>query len=85
MIKVLGNEVHIGIVDTALTRFLKEIDEDAVVKAEVATDMQQLFITLLREFGESVTADMIQIALQDAIKAYKTVNVRTERHDKDNP
>ena len=66
MIKIEQNHVTVGIDKTPLNEVLMKIDKDACYKATVCTDLQYLFISLFKKFGQAETAEMIEEALKGA-------------------
>ena len=66
MIKVEDNRVSVGIEKNPVTALLMNIDKDACVKACVCSDLKNLFVALFENYGESVTAELIELALKDA-------------------
>lgn len=66
MIKVEQNHVTVGIDKNPLNELLIKIDKDACYKATVCTDLQYLFVSLFKKFGQAETAEIIEEALKCA-------------------
>lgn len=66
MIEIKLHEVVIGIERNPVTEMLKEIDEEATLKAVITSDLTNLFIALIHKYDISTTATLIHRALQTA-------------------
>lgn len=84
MIKIFEDAIHIGVESNPLFKALMPIEPKFVVKAQIMTDMTTLFIAIIKNYGESEVADMIDKALHTAIKHKDDVEVKNINHDTDN-
>lgn len=81
MIEIKRNEVMIGIERNFVTEMLKEIDEEATVKAVISSDLRILFIALIHKYGISTTATFIQHALETAQEVFDNAEVDIRERD----
>ena len=80
MLTVKRNHVYLEIEDTPLTSLLQTISQDdkPVQYAVTCADLTILFLALINRYGKSQVADMIQGALETAIKNENIVKVVTD-------
>lgn len=84
MLQIFEHGIKVGVENKPIFKSLFPYAPQAVIKTQIMSDMITLFVALINDYSESEVADMIQKALEQAIKEKDMVKVEHVEHDIDN-